>query len=503
MESMLPAHKCDILILCDKHLKRPWLRDRIPGIEKAIQLSGLNVNIEDIYTAFGDAGAALSDANRRHLKLRKIDLVEANESLYKTVTDINPSVLLLATADNYRDFTFYSTVERIRSTGVFVVGFLGDDQFNHSQYRFFTNWFDLYIVYVKNCLRYYRSLSDFDGYYLPNSCYLEKGFDDLDSECLYDSVLIGGPIADRVEIIRRLVSKGYNIAIYGPRSWELYLDLLPYYHGYVDSDDFDKRLGEGKIVLALLKDHITGALHMNTKIWEAVRVGRLPIVTYYEPLISDYGFTDGLDIVLYKDLDDLVLKFQQYIEDTDRRIETSKRLHAHVMSKLDYSILYEKLFIEVLGKVREKTDRGNPYNGASSAVNKPKYGDQLISLNAVKQHLMISKLSENSCCGYVYYNIVENGRMVRQFWPFIDSRSIFFSSDNGHIIKKIFNFFYAKITHRAIHINQFVYKRNKKSLFGVINQVIDSMVEYVLRPVYAKYLLKYIVSPIRKRRQKT
>ena len=119
---------------------------------------------------------------------------------------------------------------------------------------------------------------------------------------------MGSPFANRPEMIRALIKSGLKVAIYGSKKWEKYDFLKKSYLGFVDTKNFDNVLREAKIVLAFLEDHITGALHMNTKIWEAVRVARLPLVTFYERLITDYDLTDNVDIVMYRDTKDLVDK---------------------------------------------------------------------------------------------------------------------------------------------------------------------------------------------------
>ena len=97
-------------------------------------------------------------------------------------------------------------------------------------------------------------------------------------------------------------------------------------------------------MLAFLEDHITGALHMNTKIWEAVRVGRLPIATYYDRLVDDYKLVDGTDIVMYKNTQDLVDKVNYYANNNKERLKIAKALYEKVESSFEYSSMYQNMF---------------------------------------------------------------------------------------------------------------------------------------------------------------
>ena len=149
--------------------------------------------------------------------------------------------------DNYRDFLIPNTIAKIRQVGIYVVGILGDDEFNYPQYRYFLGWFNLFLVYVKPCQKYYESFNLSKGYYFPNSCFLEnKKFDDHTQQTKFDVVLVGSPFANRPEMIRALIKSGLKVAIYGSRKWEKYDFLKKSYLGFVDTKNFDNVLREAK-----------------------------------------------------------------------------------------------------------------------------------------------------------------------------------------------------------------------------------------------------------------
>ena len=144
------------------------------------------------------------------------------------------------------------------------------------------------------------------------------------------------------------------VAIYGSKQWDKYSFTTGCYLGFVQTENFDDVLREGKTILSFLEDDFTGNLHMNTKIWEAVRVGRLPISTYYECLIDNYKLTDDFDIVMYKNTMDLVKKVKYYASHDAERIQIAQNLYNRVMNEFDYSILYGNLFNYLMSEIETK-----------------------------------------------------------------------------------------------------------------------------------------------------
>ena len=71
-------------------------------------------------------------------------------------------------------------------------------------------------------------------------------------DAIYDVILVGAPIANRPEIVKALVDSGVNLAIYGSDQWNKYDYARNSYHGYVETEDFNKTLAKSKIVLDLI-----------------------------------------------------------------------------------------------------------------------------------------------------------------------------------------------------------------------------------------------------------
>jgi hypothetical protein len=481
----MSPHETKILIACDTNVSRPWHRDRIPAIHSACRAIGCDYEIIDIYDILGQHEYMPTNVEVRRKFLQSVDIDLVNENFEEEIARRKPNILMLGTADNYKHFLLPRTVCNLRDRGIYVVGILGDDEFKYPEYRFLVGWFDHFVAYVKPCYEYYQNLRVSDGYYLPNSCYLNGlEFEDHSQETECDVTLIGAPIANRPEMMRELIDSGLKVEIYGSKEWHKYDFAAECYRGFVDSKMFDEVLRRGKIVLAFMEDHLTGSLHMNTKIWEAVRVGRLPISTFYQPLISDYKLAEDREIVMYNDTSDLVKKAKFFAANRDARLKISRALYNKVKQDLDYALLYRKLFEKLLDEcktnspgVNSGTDRTREIKSmfeheGTTYFSKP-YSS--LDLQAITPLLKIleSVRSNDSEIDYIYFNRLENGKRVIPIWPFISWDSIIFFSKGRNRFSLFITFILSYFTGKALHIKQFCVFSDRATLFGRICVLVD------------------------------
>ena len=501
--------KINILFACDTDSGRPWHRDRLPSIDSAILSVEHSCKVVDIYSLLGSFKKSPRDITYRKIFFQNADLVKLNKNFQKNVMSFNPDVLLLGTADNYRDFLLPKTIRNLRERGVIVSGILGDDEFNYHQYKFFLGWFDMFVAYVKPCIDYYEKFELSKGYYFPNSCYLKsKEFPQHLDDAIYDVILIGAPIANRPEIVKALVDSGVNLAIYGSDQWNKYDYARNSYHGYVETEDFNKTLAKSKIVLALLEDHITSKLHMNTKIWEAVRVGRLPIVTFYQPLIDDYKLKEGVDVLMYRNIPDLVEKVVYYINNDIERIKIAKNLYRRVFNDFNYSNLYKELFNTLVSHDREKKlehldvsnniiirklqqDYKATYSSNSSRIDP-----------CVLDIMKIIRLNESEI-DLIYFNRTESGLQILQRKPFISLDSIIFLIPVNNKVHMAYILVKALFSGRVVHVKQFCIESDVRTFFGMINNAIDrsiySQLAYKIRRIlYKSDSIKSLIQKILK-----
>ena len=496
--------KTNILFACDTEKSRAWHRDRLPSINSAIQNVGFVCKVVDLYSLLGNFDKSPADTKYRKYFFQRANIEKINENFIENVQKHHPDILLIGTADNYRDFLLPRTIRKIRQKGILVSGILGDDEFNYPQYKFFVGWFDLFVVYVKSCLNYYENLKLSKGYFFPNSCYLKsKQFPQCQDQIEYDVAIVGAPIANRPNIIKALVDSGVKLAIYGSEQWLKYNYARNSYHGYVETKNFDKVLSKSKIILALLEDHLTGKLHMNTKIWEAVRVGRLPIATYYEPLINDYNLKEGEDIVMYKNISDLRDKVIFYANNEKERIKIAKNLYDKVYNDFNYCDLYKKLFNTLMIQIpKNVSNNRNISNKKIKSLLRKQHKAYYYSNSCIIDPCVLDvvKIIRSEECNYdlIFFNKIERGFQVLQRKPFISLDTIIFLLPAENKFYKIYILIKALLRGRALHIKQFCVSSESKTLFGAINNTIDlclysKLASRVKRFVYKSLLLKSII----------
>ena len=97
-------HNLEILIACDMNVSRPWYRDRLPSIYKAIEELDYEIRLIDIYSLLGTYDKSPTNLDERKFFLQNENILLANENFKNKIIDLNPKILILGTADNYSEF---------------------------------------------------------------------------------------------------------------------------------------------------------------------------------------------------------------------------------------------------------------------------------------------------------------------------------------------------------------------------------------------------------------
>lgn len=335
-----------ILLACDTLPENPWARDRLPAIRAA--LAGRRHEIVDIYD-FG----SLAEAHRLHRAKARGGfpahrILELNRIFRDRVLASGCRIVVLGTADNFTHFLLPETLRELRAAGCFTVGILGDDEFTFDRNWPYVFLFDRVVAYVRLMVDRYHALRPGCCLYLPNSCHFpERDFAALqvpEVHKRHEVALLGSTFPARRRLVEQLADVGVPLSLFGGRGWLESPRLRPFYRGYVASAEFDRAVRESRIVLALLEDHLTGDLHMNTKIWEAVRNGQMCVTSRYAALVTDYGLVEGEDIVFYDGAGDLAAKLKHYLVRPDERRRMAERLFRKIQARFDYHDLYRTLF---------------------------------------------------------------------------------------------------------------------------------------------------------------
>lgn len=349
-----------ILLACDTLPENPWARDRLPAIRAA--LTGRRHQIVDIYD-FGSTAAAHHLHRTRAKGFFEAHRLGALNRIFRDrVLASGCRVVVLGTVDNYAQFLLPATIRELQAAGCFVVGILGDDEFNFERNWPYVFIFDRVVAYVRPMVDRYLALRPGCCLYLPNSCHFAvRDFAALqvpEEKKRHDVSLFGSAFPARRKLVERLAAAGVPLSLFGGRGWLESSRLAPSYRGFVASADFDRTVRESRIVLAPLEDHLTGALHMNTKIWEAVRNGQMCVTSRYAPLVEHYGLVEGDDIVFYDTAEDLVAKLQHYLACPAERRRLAENLFRKIADRFDYLELYRGLFSRLESATAEPRSAG-------------------------------------------------------------------------------------------------------------------------------------------------
>lgn len=335
-----------IFLACDTLPENPWARDRLPAIRSA--LAGRTHRIVDIY----DFGSQ-EEAHRLHRTKARGFFTDSrvrdlNRVFRDRVLESNCEIVVLGTVDNYAHFLLPETIRELQAAGCFTVGILGDDEFTYERNWPYAFLFDRVVAYVKSMVDRYNALRPGCCLYLPNSCHFaERDFEALqvsEEAKRHDVALFGSVFPARLRLVERLADAGVPLSLFGGRGWLESSRLKPFYRGYVASADFDRTVRESRLVLALLEDHLTGAAHMNTKIWEAVRNGQMCVSSRHASLVDDYGLVEGEEIVCYDSADDLAAKVLYYLDHPQERRAIAERLFRKISTQFNYRDLYGEFF---------------------------------------------------------------------------------------------------------------------------------------------------------------
>ena len=338
------------LIACDTHPEHYYQKERLPAIKAA--LKDKDYTIIDIF-GFGndEKGRELENLNSTQTLdfFDKADLERINTKFYERVMSYDFDILCLFTMSNYHRFLFPDTINKIRKSGVYVVGFFGDDEFNFEHNKYWLPLFDNVVAYTKTEIKKYNYLYS-NVRHLPVGAHFDKNTTfkkTPEREKIYDVLFVGRPYGSRERNIEHLIDNGINVAVFGSERWARNKKIRPYYHGFLLNKKYDETVSKAKILIGFMEDDITGKPHINAKLFDAAKTKQFIITTYYPPFERDYGFEEGRHVVMYKSIKELVDKIKYYLERPEERKVIADNLHKKVKEEYNYELLYIKLFNEL------------------------------------------------------------------------------------------------------------------------------------------------------------
>lgn len=356
---MVQVNKSRILLLMNTSENSYHNKERIPSI---ISDFADEVFIIDIF------GFESDEAAQKINQLSDKELIDFftdadNEKLcidlVNRINTYKPTHVVFFTAGELMLYYTPSLTELLRASRIVVGCVLGDDEFLYNKNKYYLPLFDFVVAYTHKEYLLYKKYKQNTillpiGVHIDESCEVELGSDTN----RVDVVFIGRPYGSRREILEYLIDNGIRVKIHGSREWMKYPKLRTSYAGFVSNDNYCKALSEGEIVLSLM-EYIDGEPHINSKVFDAVRVGRMAVSTYYKPFTDVYGLVEGESIVMYKDKRDLLEKTKKYLRECENRKRIALNMQAVITGNFTYRHLHDVFFKQVQEMELRKHENNN------------------------------------------------------------------------------------------------------------------------------------------------
>ena len=362
-----------MIILADLNQGRPWWRERVPGLKTAISIEKSSVDLVDVFGALGELQlTGLKLYQRRAFFLDRAEMLAVQQRLLAYFEANQYSHVLFTTMDICLDFLDKDFLITLREKGIAVGGILGDDEFNHSNFRSIVYFFDFLVVYLEKAARFYKKYSDAE-IFVQNNCYSSGNTRPLKPflKKSVDLTLVGAPFKSRLDLLRGVIKNhSVKLAIYGPpKRWIKHPEFLSYYKGFLDPSKFYETLAESKFVFCSLRE-MSGRKHMNTKIWEAMTAGSIPICEPYPALNYQFGLVGKLALPNFRDSDDILEMIQTNREPTDL-----EKVRNFILGNYDYETSYSEMissFYSVELNIKKKKNLVSHYCASSIIIGNKK-----------------------------------------------------------------------------------------------------------------------------------
>ena len=332
--------KIDVAILANLRQDSHFNLERRPGLAATLALLGLRTSWHCIYS--------LRDRARRS------SIRSAAQELSSDIAGV-PFVLAHKECLEFLPLEFFDgTPEKT------IMGFLGDEEWQMDFIANFLPMFDVNTVYPSSAIANYKK----HGHQLLQLP-LGATFPELPSVPPVqdiDVLFVGRPYGPRASMINTLVGLGISVTVFGSEEWR---SLIPpqTYKGHLPNELYAATVARAKIVLGFMEAPDGGPVHINAKVFDAAKVGRFCLLTYYEPIYSDYNLVENESIVTYKDGVDLCAKVKHYLEHPEERERIAAKSASLLRASSDYRVLYRRLLERFLD-VSSQRDFGAPLRAA-------------------------------------------------------------------------------------------------------------------------------------------
>ncbi len=228
-----------------------------------------------------------------------------------------------------------------------IINFCGDDDIKFDNYT--TPYFPIvdytlatqgnfFPLYDKYGARFFNALGTDTKKFFPIKGTKKK----------YDASFLGTDKADRLEYARHLLKNKINFAICGA-GWDKYPEFKNVWKGKVSDEEFRKIMNETKINICFSKNYFN-VPHAIERFLMA-NACKSFVLTEYAPGYYP-KFTEGKDIVTFKDKEDLIKKINHYLKNEKEREKIAATAYKKTISGFSNEHLLYSAFTQM---EKEKT----------------------------------------------------------------------------------------------------------------------------------------------------
>ena len=262
-----------------------------------------------------------------------------NNKLLKKIKKIKPDIFITIFGFDHDK----ETIRKIHDMGIKTACWWLNDPFQFERSLNQASFYDYYFTNSEGSVREYQEAGISQAYYLPVGCFEGVHKKDDTVEKIYDISFAGdhGPVREKV--ILELI-KDFNISIFGP--WKNISKDSPI-NKYIVSrkfftpEEMSTIFNQSKIVLNIHSWFEKSDVGINPRIFEANGCGAFQISDDKEEIKELYSIDE--EIVVYKTIDELKKKLQQYLADDKARETIANSGYKRSLKDHTYDIRMNKM----------------------------------------------------------------------------------------------------------------------------------------------------------------
>jgi len=325
---------------------------------------GSSYQLTDVYDFYGDlshAHALHAHHSSNYAKVEyfsKQDLSQLNKALVSRLREQQWDYLLIGGASHLAYFLFPDTLVPFCDDGKLVFSSVGDDETadNFERNRYLLFLFNGVHVRLKTFVAKYEK-------HHPNIFHMPVGLPAVPQISAQskdiDVIFIGRPYGSRIRVLKYLAKHRphLNLHIYGPDDWRVSRRLTTSYRGFLEVNDFYRRIGRSRISLCLMEG-FDDKPHINAKVFDSCLGDVLPLCTYYEPFVEEYGFRDKHNIVFYGNYRDIPELVDYYLQNDAERLDIARRAREN-LTRFSNETIYRNYFRELNARIHSQSPRSS------------------------------------------------------------------------------------------------------------------------------------------------